>query len=113
MGIPDSMLPHEVTIVRPATTTDAYGNDVRDYGVAATRTEIRAWMQQDRRAEPREDGRDPLEQAWLMLTNHEDVQGLDRVEWSGPTFEVEGPPEPAYTPAGFHHTEATLRVVTG
>ncbi|HEY1395022.1 hypothetical protein [Roseateles sp.] len=114
MGIPDTMLPHEVTVVRPATTTDTYGSQVRDYGGAATRTAgVRAWLQQDRRAEPREDGRDPLEQAWLMLTNHADVQGLDRIEWTGPTFEVEGPPEPAYTPAGFHHTEATLRVVTG
>lgn len=113
MGIPDALLPHEVTIVRPADTTDSYGDTVRDYGVAASRTEIRAWMQQGKRAEPREDGRDPLEQVWLMLTNHEDILGFDRIEWSGPTFEVEGPPEPVYTPAGYHHLESTLRVVTG
>ncbi len=113
MGVPDALLPHDVTIVRPATTTDSHGNDVRDYGAGATRTEMRAWMQQDRRTEPRTDGRDPLEQAWLMVTNDDDVQGLDRVEWGEQTFEVEGPPEPVHTPAGYHHTESTLRAVAG
>lgn len=113
MGIPDGMLPHQVTIVRPATATDAHGNTVLDYGGAATRTTVAGWMQQDKRAEPRSDGRDPLEQHWLLIANHQDIQGKDRVEWSGPTMEVEGPPEPVFTPAGYHHTESTLRVVQG
>lgn len=113
MGVPDALLPHEVTVVRPAVTTDAYGNDVRDYGAEATRTQMQAWLQQDHRTEPRSDGRNPLEQRWLMVTNDDDIQGYDHVEWSGQTFEVEGPPEPVHTPAGYHHTESTLRAVAG
>jgi hypothetical protein len=117
MSLPAHLLPHTVTLVRPASTADAYGNTVYDYGAGATRTAITAWIQQDSRTEPREDGRDALVQAWLVLTNHADILGTDRIEWTGPAgalvFEVDGPPEPTYTPAGLHHTEATLRVVTG
>lgn len=113
MGVPDHLLPHQVTIVRPAIGADSYGNQTYDYAGGATRTTVAGWMQQDRRTEPRSDGREPLDQDWLLVTNHTDVQGRDRVEWSGPTMEVEGPPEPVYTPAGAHHVEATLRVVSG
>lgn len=113
MGVPGHMLPHTITVVRPATATDAYGTTTYDYGAGATRTAMAGWMQQDRRGEPRTDGREPLEQRWLLITNHADIAGRDRVEWSGPTMEVEGPPEPVYTPAGYHHTEATLRAVAG
>lgn len=117
-GVPAAMLPHTITRVRPATATDAYGNETYDYGAGASRTSMAAWMQQDTRAEPTSSGRDPLEQRWLMVTNDADVRGRDRVEWTPPSgaallFEVEGPPAPVYTPAGYHHTESTLRVVSG
>lgn len=113
--VPAHLLPHQVTIVRPAITINQYGNQTYDYGAGATRTTVAAWMQQDHRQEPRSDGREPLEQRWLIVTNHQDVQGRDRIEWSEtpPVFEVEGPPEPVYTPTGYHHQEATLRVVAG
>lgn len=113
MAIPAGKLPHTITRVRPVVGTDAYNSQTYDYGEAADRREMPGWMQQDRRGEPLEDGRDPLEQAWLLITNDPDVQGLDQVEWSGPTMQVEGPPEPVYTPAGYHHTESTLRAVSG
>lgn len=113
MGVPDHLLPHQVTRVRPAVTTDSYGNQTRDYGAPADRKVMGAWVQQDQRTEPRSDGRDPLVQVWLMVTNDPDVQGYDRIEWDGPTMDVFGPPEPAYTPAGYHHMESTLRVVAG
>lgn len=114
MGVPDQLLPHPVTLVRPALVPDDYGNTKRDYSQGvATRTVLMAWMQQDQRQEARTDGREAAVGAWLMLTNHEDVARFDRVEFGTTTFEVEGPPEPVYTPAGFHHTEATLRVVDG
>lgn len=114
MGIPDRLLPHTVAIVRPALVPDAYGNKIRDYsqGIAA-RTTVRAWMQQDNREEARSDGREAAIQKWLMLTNHPDVLRGDRVEYGALTYDVEGPPEPVFTPAGFHHLEATLRVVDG
>lgn len=120
MGIPARGLPHTITRVRPATTTDGYGNEVRDYGAAATRTTgISAWLQQDQRSEKYSDGRSPNEQAWLLLTNEADIVTADQIEWTDAdtsvsrVFTVEGPTEPAYTPAGFHHLEATLRVLAG
>jgi hypothetical protein len=114
VGIPEHMLPHTVTLVRPATATDNYGNTTYDYGVAATRTSITAWLQQDKRSEPISDGRDPLIQWWLLITNHEDICGRDRIEHDSTTYDVEGPPEKVYTPSQlFHHTEATLKAVAG
>lgn len=113
MGVPGYLLPHTVTLVRPASVSDEYGNVKRDYGAAATRTVIKAWMQQDSGSENRSDGRESAVQNWLMVTNHADVQRFDRTEFNGITFEVEGPPKPASTPLAVHHTEATLRVVDG
>lgn len=118
MGVPDRLLPHQVVVVRPVTGPDTYGNTTHDYGPAATRITVEAWLQQDQRTEAHEDGRDPLDQRWLLVTNHTDIDGRDRIEWAGhpggtATFEVDGPPEPTYTPAGFHHLEATLHRVEG
>jgi hypothetical protein len=113
MGIPEHLLPHTVTLVRPAETAEGYGNTAYDYGDDATRTDIAAWLQQDKRAEPISDGRDPLIQVWLLITNHEDVRGRDRIEVGATTYQVEGPPEPVYTPGGLHHVEATLKAVAG
>lgn len=111
--IPAGLLPHTVTRIRPATSTDTYGNTNYNYASPTSSASITAWLQQDDRAEPLVDGRAPLEQRWLMVTNSQDVLGRDRITFGALTFEVEGPPEPAYTPRGFHHLEATLRVVAG
>lgn len=113
MGVPDHLLPHTVTRVRAATSTDAYNNTVTSWGESASRTTMAGWLQQNTRTEPRSDGRDPLEQTWLLVTNDDDVLGTDRFEIGAATYEVEGPPEPVYTPAGYHHLETTLRLVTG
>ncbi len=123
MGIPEAMLPQRVTRVRPAEVADTYGNTTLNYGVTATRTtDIPAWLQQGGgsstgASEPRADGRDATVGIWTLLTNESDLLATDRIEWTGPTgalvLEIEGPPEPVYTPGGLHHVEATLRVVTG
>lgn len=116
MGIPARGLPHLITRVRPATSTDGYGDTTHDYGAGATRTTgIPAWLQQDQRSEKYSDGRTPLEQLWLLMTNERDIAAGDQIEWPAEdlTFTVEGEPEPTYTPAGFHHLEATLRIVAG
>jgi hypothetical protein len=118
MAVPARLLPHTVTRVRPATSTDSYGNTTYDYGSSASRKDMAAWLQQNNRAEPLSNGRDPLDQVWLLVTNDKDIQGRDRVEWTDPagndvTFEVDGPPAPVFTPGGYHHTESTLRVVSG
>lgn len=114
--VPAGLLPQQITLVRPAQTVDGYGSTVQDYGPAATRTVIEGWLQQDRRQAVTggtAEGRRPQEQSWLLVTNHPDVQALDRFEWNAVTFETGGPPEPVYTPRGFHHTEATLVIYTG
>jgi hypothetical protein len=113
MPIPDAMLPQTVTRVRPNTSTDTYGNTTYSYASPASSASLAAWLQQDKRTEPLSDGRAPLEQVWLMVTNDADVLGRDRIVFGSTTFEVDGPPEPVYTPAGYHHTESTLRVVAG
>ena len=112
--IPTALLPQTVQRIRPSTSTDAYGNAARTYAAPpADSKDMAAWLQQDRRLRPLSDGRDPLEQNWLLMTNDDDIQGYDRIVFGSITFEVEGPPESVYTPAGYHHTEATLRKVSG
>lgn len=118
MGIPEALLPQRVTKVRPASTADTYGNAVPDYGDDATRTaDIPGWLQQSPASEPRAEGRDATVATWLLMTNDTDLLAADHIEWAGPAgalvFEVDGPPEPVYTPAGLHHIEANLRIVTG
>ncbi|WP_432159219.1 hypothetical protein [Streptomyces sp. bgisy153] len=116
-SVPAALLPHTITLVRPDTSgTDGYSNTVYDYGPAATRTEIKGWLQQDTRRQltgVAADGRATQVERWLLVTNHADVRALDRFEWSGLTFETDGPPAPAHTPRGLHHQELALRIVTG
>lgn len=116
--IPPDLLPHRITRVRPATTTDAWNATDRDYGVAATRTaDIPARIQQDTRAEVYLDARTPTEQRWALFTNETDWDRHDQVEWIGPdgllTFDMFGEAEPAYDRGSLHHLEATLRLVDG
>ena len=118
MGVPDHLLIHDIVVVEPAETTDTYGDTDYDYGPTATRRSIKAWLQQDRRTEPRTEGRDPLDQRWLLVTNDDGLTGRSRFEWAdhpaGPVvFKLEGPFEPTYSPAGLHHSEATLRILDG
>lgn len=124
--LPGRLLPHEVTIVAPATSTDSYGNTVYDYGAGASRTAARAWLQQDQRTLVTQVGADPLEERWLMATNHSPVPRRARIEWAGHpegavVFELDGRPGPAYNPLAMaaansgdpHHTELTLKIVNG
>ena len=113
MPIPARLLPFPIVVVRPVVGADRYGNPTYDYGAAAARTPARAWLEQRTRAEPTSDGRAPLVADWLLITNHLDVRGRDRIEWGALVFEVDGPPAPVPTPAGVHHVEANLRHVQG
>lgn len=117
-GVPVLLEPQQLTVMTPAEGgPDGFGNATWNYA-AATERYILGWLQQDQRSEGFVPGRDPKEQQWLLITNDHDITARDRIYWgaapTGPiTFEVEGPPEPAYRPGGFHHTEATLRVLAG
>lgn len=113
MGVPAHLLTQEFTRVRPAETTDGYNNTKLDYGVAASRETAMGWLEQSNRTEPQTDGRDPLVQTWLLITNYADIRGRDRIEYAGSMFEVDGPPSPVPIPGGIHHYEVTLRVVDG
>ena len=125
-AVPDRLLPHTVTVVTPATSTDAYNNTVYDYGPGATRTTAAAWLQQDQRTQVVAQGGDPLQQRWLMVTNAGPIDRRARIEWAaapgGPlVFELDGQPGPFYNPLAMaaaassdpHHTELTLKIVDG
>ncbi|MER7833480.1 hypothetical protein [Streptomyces sp. NPDC095602] len=125
-AVPMRLLPHTVTVVDPVVATDAYGNTTYDYGPGATRTQARAWLEQTQRSQVVAVGADPLQQRWLMVTNHHPINRRARIEW--PTapggllvFELDGQPGPLYNPLAMaaaattapHHTELTLKVVDG
>lgn len=115
MNIPENRLVHVIVRVRAVTSTDSHGSTVYDYGIAASRKNMNAWLEQSSGTEPLSDGRDPLVGSWSMLTNDTDVTGRDRVEWNALVFEVDGTPKPIYTIASteVHHLESTLRIVSG
>ncbi|MEU0675476.1 hypothetical protein ABZ330_21795 [Streptomyces sp. NPDC006172] len=112
------MLPHLVDVEHPGSTTDRYGNSVADWS-ASTHAEVAAWMQQNTGAEDA-DQREALIGEWLMICNPVAVDGTPltvhgsaRVHWGELTFEVIGPPGPAYTPDEVHHYEIRLKTVEG
>ena len=111
--IPSRLLPLTVTKVRPAQTADRYGSPTYDYGAAASRTSIAAWIDQASASEETPNGRDVIVGGWKLITNHTDLDPLDRIEWAGSVYELDGPAWPVHTPAGLHHLEAKLRRVEG
>jgi hypothetical protein len=115
VNIPENRLVHSVLRVRPVTSTNTYGDTVYDYGVAADRKLMNAWLSQTSGTEPLSDGRAPLIGAWSMLTNDTDITGRDRIEWGSLVLEVDGPPKLAYGPdtTVAHHAKSTLRIVSG
>lgn len=85
-----------VVIVRPATTTDRYGNTVLDWD-AATRTSVPGVsVQPDTQAEADDGTRDTTQSTWWLRTPIDagdlDIAPTDRVEHAGLTLEVDGDP---------------------
>lgn len=120
MIAPD-LLPHDVLWQQPVLTPDAYGNDQPTWSAGQT---VRAWVQQDATLEmtmggqsamatSTAAGRATVQSDWLLVCNTDGIESGDRITWRGLLFEVNGLPELAYTPAGFHHAEVRLRRVTG
>lgn len=113
-ALPAHLLIHTVARIRPSTSTDGHGNAVRDYTVPpATSTSMVGRVEQNRAGEPREDGRDAAVRDWTFFTNEADITQYDRIVFGSLTFEVEGPPAPAYGSGAFHHSEVGLRLVSG
>lgn len=126
-AVPGRLLPHTITVVDPATSTDSYGNTVYDYGAGATRTTgVKAWLEQTQRTLVTVIGADPLQEKWLMVTNHSPVNRRARIEWADSpggavVFEIDGQPGPSYNPLAMaaagslapHHTELALKIIDG
>jgi head-tail adaptor len=101
-----------VEVVRPGATTDRYGNRVADW-TATTRTTTYGWIEQTAASE-NAINRDGQAAEWLLLCRADvEISGSDRIEYSGLTFEVIGPPAIRRTPRGNHHQEVRLRWVNG
>ena len=107
-----SLLVHDVTILTPATTTNRYNDAEKDWD-NATETTVKGWVSQRSQIEDREQREAQVSDWILYLHPDETITGLDRVVWSGITFEVDGPANPAWSPRGQHHLEVPLRVVDG
>lgn len=108
------LMVHDITLVRAGTTTSRYGDTTKDWA-STTETVVKGWVSQRDRSENL-DGREAQDTGWVLyLPAGTDVTGLDRVEWEGDTFEVDGPKLPAWSPRSkaVHHLEISLRRVEG
>lgn len=107
-----SLLVHDITIVTPGSTTDRYSNTVKDWSTSTSEV-VKGWISQ-RDGSEQLDHREAQISGWvLFLHTGSTITAFDRVTWSGITFEVDGPINPAWSPRGEHHLEVPLRVVTG
>lgn len=108
------MLVRPVTIMRPTEITDRYGATV-PYMTTTTNTETVGWLSQTAATEPVGPGR-PLVTVTveiLFLPAGTDIAAHDHVDIDGTIYEVDGTPNPAWTPHGEHHIEAKVRRVAG
>lgn len=106
------LLSRTATVI-PVTTgpgLDEYGNPVE---VVAAGVNYPAWLEQTASEERTEDRDTQLADWLLVLPAGAVVDGNDRVQVEGKTFEVVGPPARVHTPRGEHHVEARLRSVSG
>lgn len=107
-----SLMVHDVIVVRPTIVVDRYGNETKDWA-NPTRTTVKGWIARRSEREVLE-RREAQVADWIVyLPVGTALDGGDRVEWNGNTFEVSGPPNEAWTPRGPHHIEADLLSVQG
>lgn len=111
------MLVQEVALLHPGTMVDRYGDTVPDWN-NPTSTSYRAWVSQRARSEDQAGGRRAYIGDWVAFLPPAATPGAgDRIVWDNLTFEVNGPPLPAYVPRGgtrsLHHWEAALQLVVG
>lgn len=107
-----ALLVHDVTVVVPGAATSRYGDAIKDWATA-TRTSMKGWVARTATSEVHGDREAQVSEWKLYLPAGTVIDGGDRVEWQGTTFEVEGPPTHAWTPRGEHHLEVPLRVAAG
>lgn len=120
MTIPADLLIHTVSRLRAPLVTDADNNQVRDWPNATSLT-MTGRLQPDTAAERFAEGRNPDEETWTLFTNGTDIEGTDRIQWTGDgahgpgplTFQVHGPPIARYDGTTFHHHQVPLRILSG
>lgn len=99
----------QTATITPQAGTDAYGDPLP----AGTPFDVACWLFQTRRDEKRTIvGEDMQAETWtLYLPPGTTVDGNDNVAVDGVTYEVVGPPWPAFNPRSrkVTHIEATLR----
>jgi hypothetical protein len=107
-------LPHRVTTIEPAVTTDRRDDTQLDYGDAATRVaDVPAWMQQTGQTETYSDRDERVTALTMFSDSTPTLTALARIEWNGATYRVNGRPNHRETPAGYHHSEVPLVLVEG
>ena len=103
---------HDLTVVYPGSATDRYGNVGKSWA-SGTRLEVRGRITQRRREENR-DGRETGVTEWVVyLPPGTPVSTLDRIEWEGLAFEVNGVPHRAFGRHQEHHIELHVDRVEG
>lgn len=103
-----------VTLTKPTTVTNRYGDTVTDWSVppAATFEEV-GWLTRTGSEEMAE-GREAITDTWeLSLPPSSALDETMRVSHAGNVYEIRGSVQTAATPAGRHHLVAQLRRVVG
>lgn len=107
-----SLLVHDVTILTAAASTSRYGDSEPDWATAASAA-VKGWISQRSTSEDTDHRTAEISDWILYLDTGTTITAANRVTWSGITFEVAGPVNPAWSPRGEHHLEVPLRVVDG
>jgi head-tail adaptor len=106
------LLVRPVTILQATTTTDRNGATSRSW-TSPTLTDTTGWLAQNTATEDL-NHRDGEISTWVLyLPADTTIAATDRVVLDGQTFEVTGPPNPAWTPRGVHHLEVTVKLMVG
>lgn len=109
MALPSWSL-RDLTLRVASSTTDAYGATVPD---TDTDTTIKGRIDQSSRTDSLAMGRVGEVSTWLLLTNVDTLNASDRIVDGSHTYEIDGPPWPAYGGTGIHHYEASLKLMEG
>ncbi len=109
----NAALTQDVVITIPGLTTDAYNNQIPDWGAGATTVTEKGLLQQSSSAEDTDD-RDTVVTGWeLFLTAATAAVATARVVVDGRRFEVDGIPDVMRVSKGPHHVQAKLVSIDG
>lgn len=111
--IPPATLRHRITVtrMRDTSTTDRYGDEVRQRSDAIE--ELRCLVVVGRGNESLDD-RDLLRGRYVVLLDPDaDIEGVDEGTWEGRRLRIDGPPRRIEGRRGPHHLEVDAVEVAG